>query len=260
MFMKIFRRTAALMLGAAMVFSTGCSEKTTMTSQRKQVEIEFSWWGNDARNRYTLKAVELFEELHPEIRVKCSYSEWSGYETRNKIWIASDTEADVMQINYGWLTDYSADGTGYYDLNSLSKYIKLSNFSDEQLSYGTRNGVLNALPIAMNSETVYINKTIYDRYGVDVPKTWDDLFRAADAMRSANIYPLSASSKSISASMRTWRRRGSASRSESSTSRRRRRRWSSRPRALPRSARSKATPTRTNGGSTWPSAWRETRP
>lgn len=195
--MKIFRRTAALMLGAAMVFSTGCSEKTTMTSQRKQVEIEFSWWGNDARNRYTLKAVELFEELHPEIRVKCSYSEWSGYETRNKIWIASDTEADVMQINYGWLTDYSADGTGYYDLNSLSKYIKLSNFSDEQLSYGTRNGVLNALPIAMNSETVYINKTIYDRYGVDVPKTWDDLFRAADAMRSANIYPLSASSKSM---------------------------------------------------------------
>ncbi|MCR4639887.1 ABC transporter substrate-binding protein [Ruminococcus sp.] len=195
--MKIFRRTAALMLCAAMIFSAGCSEKTTMSSQKAQVEIEFSWWGNDARNRYTLKAVELFEELHPEIRVKCSYSEWSGYENRNKIWMASDTEADVMQINYGWLTDYSADGMGYYDLNALSKYIDLSNFTEEQLSYGTRNGVLNALPIAMNSEMVYINKTIYDRYGADVPKTWDDLFRAADAMRSANIYPLSASSKSM---------------------------------------------------------------
>ena len=185
------------MLCAAMIFSAGCSEKTTMSSQKTQVEIEFSWWGNDARNRYTLKAVELFEELHPEIRVKCSYSEWSGYEKRNKIWMASDTEADVMQINYGWLTDYSADGMGYYDLNALSKYIDLSNFTEEQLSYGTRNGVLNALPIAMNSEMVYINKTIYDRYGADVPKTWDDLFRAADAMRSANIYPLSASSKSM---------------------------------------------------------------
>lgn len=195
--MKIFRRTTALMLCAAMIFSAGCSEKTTMSSQKTQVEIEFSWWGNDARNRYTLKAVELFEELHPEIRVKCSYSEWSGYEKRNKIWMASDTEADVMQINYGWLTDYSADGMGYYDLNALSKYIDLSNFTEEQLSYGTRNGVLNALPIAMNSEMVYINKTIYDRYGADVPKTWDDLFRAADAMKSANIYPLSASSKSM---------------------------------------------------------------
>lgn len=195
--MTIFRKFSALAISAAMVLSVGCTGKTTTTNQRSQTEIRFSWWGNDARNKYTLKAVETFEELHPDIRVKCSYSEWSGYETRNKIWMTSDTEADVMQINYGWLSDYSADGSSYYDLNALSDVIDLSNFTDEQLSYGIRNGALNALPIAMNSENVYINKSIYDSFGLAVPKTWDDLFAAAAVMRQNNIYPLSAASKSM---------------------------------------------------------------
>lgn len=195
--MKIIKRTMAFLFSAALVLSTGCDGKTTMTSQNAQVEIRFSWWGNDARNKYTLQAVEKFEELHPEIRVKCSYSEWSGYETRNKIWMTSDTEADVMQINYAWLTDFSSDGTGYYDLNQLSDKIDLSNFTESQLSYGMRNGALNALPIAMNSQIVYINKTIYDKYGLNVPKTWVDLFMAADVMKGDGIYPLSASSKSM---------------------------------------------------------------
>ena len=195
--MNIFKRSAAILTCAALAFSAGCSGKTTMTSQKGQIDIEFSWWGNDARNKYTLKAVELFEELHPEISVKCSYSEWSGYETRNKVWMTSDTEADVMQINYGWLTDYSADGAGYYDLYQLADYIDLTNFSAEQLNYGIRNGALNALPIAMNSQTVYINKTLYYKYGLEIPQTWDDLFAAANVMKKDNVFPLSASSKSM---------------------------------------------------------------
>lgn len=195
--MNLFKRSAAVLACAAIALSSGCSGKTTMTSQKGQVDIEFSWWGNDARNKYTLKAVELFEEMHPEIRVKCSYSEWSGYETRNKVWMTSDTEADVMQINYGWLSDYSADGQGYYDLDQLSDVIDLTNFTKEQMNYGIRNGVLNALPIAMNSQTVYINKTLYYKYGLEIPQTWDDLFTAANAMKKDNIYPLSASSKSM---------------------------------------------------------------
>ena len=49
----------------------------------------------------------------------------------------------------------------------------------------------------MNAQTVYINKTIYDNYGLAVPATWDDLFSAAKVMSKDGIYPLSASSKSM---------------------------------------------------------------
>ena len=194
--MKYFQKLTAVFCCATLLTSAGCSNDQIITEQIQQTEISLSWWGNDARNKYTIEAVEEFEELHPEIKVKCSYSEWSGYETRNRIQMISDTEADVMQINYGWLNQYSEDGEGYYDIYTLDA-MDISQFSEDVLRYGLKEGHLNAVPIAMNAQTVYINKTIYDKYGLDVPKTWDDLFHAAEVMKADDIYPLSAASKAM---------------------------------------------------------------
>lgn len=189
------KRILAAVLAAVALGS--CGEAPVVHEQVKQTEITLSWWGNDTRNEYTIEAMQRFEELHPEIKVKCNYSEWSGYEARSKVQMISGTEADVMQINVGWLTQYSEDGQGYYDIEKLTDIVDLTGFSEEILSYGRRNGVLNAVPIAMNAETLYINKTIYDRYGLDIPKTWDDLFKAAEVMKGDSVFPVAAASKSI---------------------------------------------------------------
>ena len=191
------RRIIAFITAAIIAMLTGCSDDSVIHKQMVQTQITLSWWGNDSRNEYTIAAVERFEKQHPEIKVKCSYSEWSGYEPRSQVQMISGTEADVMQINVGWLGQYSSDGEGYYDIEKLSDTVDLSNFSPEMLNYGRRNGVLNAIPIAMNAETVYINKDIYARYGLDVPQTWDDFFKAAKAMSKDGVYPLAGASKSM---------------------------------------------------------------
>ena len=193
----MIRRIAAALTATVMLLLTACGEQQVVHEQEETVEITLSWWGNDARNEYTIAAVERFEEKYPNIKVKCSYSEWSGYEARSKVQMMSGTEADVMQINVGWLPQYSPDGEGYYDIEKLSEYVDLSNFSDDILDYGRRNGVLNAIPIAMNAETVYVNKSVYEKYGLDIPKTWDDLFNAAKVMSKDGVYPMSGAAKSI---------------------------------------------------------------
>lgn len=174
---------------------SGCGSKPVVTSKDEQTEITLSWWGNDERNEYTLEAVKIFESLHPDIKVKCNYSEWSGYQARFNVQMASNTEADVMQINYAWVQQFSPDGDGFYDLNKLADTVDLSNFSEDELDYGMQNGSLNAVPIALNTQTIYINKTIYDKYGLSTPKTWDDIFAAAKVM-NGEAYPISMTSKS----------------------------------------------------------------
>ena len=194
----MIKRIAALTAAVLTGLLCSCGEQSVVESQTEQVTITLSWWGNDARNEYTLKAVKRFEEAHPEIKVKCSYSEWSGYEARSRVQMFSGTEADVMQINVGWLSEYSPDGSGYYDLDQLSDTVDLSNFSDDMLEYGRMGepeSTLNAVPIAMNAQTVYINKTIYDKYGLDVPTHWEDLFEAAKVMSKDGVYPLAAADK-----------------------------------------------------------------
>ncbi len=182
-------------LSAALLFTTACSQQPVITSHEEQIEISLSWWGNDQRNEYTIEAVKQFEELHPEIKVKCNYSEWSGYQARSDVQMISGTEADVMQINYAWIEQYSPEGDGFYDIQKLSEHVDLSNFTEDELNYGMQNGSLNAIPIALNTQSVYINKTLYDSYGLEIPQTWDDFFKAAEVMQG-EVYPVAMTSKS----------------------------------------------------------------
>ncbi len=186
--------SAVTFLIAASVMAGCTADKADVTELADPVELTLSWWGNDARHEYTIEAVDEFEDLYPGISVTCNYTEWSGYQTRSNVQMISGTEADVMQINYAWIEQFSPDGNGYYDLNTLGDTLDLSAFGEYELGFGMQNGKLNAIPIAMNVQTPYINKTVYDKYGLDIPSTWEDYFTAAKAM-NGEVYPLSMAAK-----------------------------------------------------------------
>ncbi len=176
-----------------MAAASGPSASTVRTIYRQDTEqtaISYAWWGNDARHQYTLTGIQVFEEKNPDIRVNHTYGVWDGYETRNQVFMKSHTNADVMQINYSWLHTYSPDGTGYYNLNYLTDVLDLSRYTEADLALGTVNGHLNAIPIAYNMSVFFYNKDVYDRYGLDIPETWDDLFQAAEQMSKDGIYPI----------------------------------------------------------------------
>ena len=178
----------------------GCgNDKVTYYDQLTDDEtsISLSWWGNDVRHEYTMDGVDVFQDLYENISVTYRYGEWNGYETRNKVWMESHTESDVMQINYSWLYEYSQDGEGYYDLYELTDYIDLSNYSAEDLELGVIDGKLNAISIAINTPVLYYNQDMLDAYGLDTPETWDDLFAAAKVLSEDGIYVLSMAEKHL---------------------------------------------------------------
>lgn len=183
-----------LLIGMCSLCLTGCmdysSEEVTNQEENNKTNISYSWWGNDGRHMYTMDGVDKFMELNPDINVNCKYSIWTGFERRNKVMMKSHTEADVMQINFGWLSNYSSDGNGYYDMYELSDVIDLSQFSEDDLRFGVINEKLNALPIAFNTPEIYYNKTLYDKYGLEYPKTWEDFITAARVMKKDRVYPL----------------------------------------------------------------------
>lgn len=172
---------------------TGCGFKVQeieLKEEKKQVVLEFGWWGNDPRHVYTIEAIQKFEELYPYIKVNLDYGEFSNYETRWNIKMKAHIEPDVMQINYAWMKNASSDGSAFYDINQLSDTIDLSSFSDTSISYGTIGDSLNALPIALNSKSFVYDKQVFDSYGLELPKTWEDIFHVADIMSKDGLYVL----------------------------------------------------------------------
>ena len=193
-----FRRSISLVVCVIMGVGllAGCAGNTAVEKESgNRTKVSFSWWGNDDRHQYTLDGVDLFQEQNGDIEVQCRYGVFDGYETRMQVWMRSHTETDVMQINYAWIDKYSSDGSAYYDLYKLADYIEFDNYDEADLKLGEVNGRLNAIPIAYNTETIFINKTIYDKYGLDIPETWDDYFKAAQVMKKDDIYPIGMSKK-----------------------------------------------------------------
>ena len=197
--MKRFKKFVSLLFCSVLVGNaTACNKGgEDIVQQSASCRITCSWWGNDGRNAYTMEGLNLFHELNPNIFVDSKYGIWDGYVKRQNIYMNSHDAPDVMQINHDWIRKYSPDGDGFYDLYKLSDYIDLSNYTENELAYGEVNGRLNAIPIAFNTQTVYCNKDMYDKYGLEIPTEWDDFFEAAKVMNKDGIYPMSMGSKSL---------------------------------------------------------------
>ena len=183
--------TAALALGTL----TGCQWTETEKYDDYQ-RLSCSWWGNADRNEPMLEGLSLYSEKNG-ISISTQYGEYTGFKELMDAHMNTDTCADVMQLNYDWLYEYSPDGEGFYDLYQLKDKIDLSVFPEEALSGMVINGKLNGVPTALNAVSFAYNKTIYDKYGLDVPRTWEDLFAAAKVMKPDGICPIGLSDKQL---------------------------------------------------------------
>lgn len=157
-------------------------------------QLSFSWWGNDDRHQATQSAIEAFNKAHEgEISVKGEPSGFGNLDETFATRYAGGTAADVMTVNYPWMIQYSPDGTGFYDLDKVSDIIDLSQYDEEFLEFGKRNGVLQAIPYGQNTLGFYINKSALERAGItEIPKTFDEYKEVAKVITakdpSAYIY------------------------------------------------------------------------
>lgn len=202
---KGVKRALGLCLAACMTVAglAGCgTTDISLTTGTEEVELEVSWWGSDDRTSYTRQALREYEEENPAIRIHMTYGEFTGFELKNDVKMFSKNEADIMQINYSWIEKYLQQGLGFYDLSTLSEELDLSQYDETELSYGQADdGAQIALPIAINVEVVWYNKSLYDSYGLELPKTWDDLLAAAEVMGKDGVFPLDMDTTAIWQSM-----------------------------------------------------------
>lgn len=202
------KRITAVSLAAVMAFSlTACgggtksqetqaavTEESAKTESGKEpVTLRFSWWGGENRHNATMAAVEAFEKEYPWITVECEYSSWDGWTDKVATQLAGGTAPDLMQINWNWLYQFSADGSKFVDLNQYKDIISLGNWSDENLAAMTVGGKLQGVPTSISGKLPMYNKTTFDKAGVAIPTSFEELRAAGKAFKENlgdDYYPL----------------------------------------------------------------------
>lgn len=173
------------------LLSTTALVAAALTTTASAADLRMSWWGGDSRHEATQAALEVCSAKHGHT-VSPEFTGWSGHLEKVTTQIAGGTEADIMQINWPWLPLFSADGTGFADLNTLSDTIDLSNWTQAQLDGSTMNGALNGLPLSTTGRVMWFNQTTYEKAGLSVPTTWEELMAAGPVFQEVlgeDYYP-----------------------------------------------------------------------
>ena len=173
--------------------TTAAALDGALPSDSAPVTIKFSWWGGDSRHEATQKAVDKFTELNPNIKVETQFSAWDGWEDTMSTAFYAGTAPDVNQINWNWITAYSADGSKFIDMNTVSKYFDLTQYDQKALDQCTVAGSLQAIPVSMTGRIFYWNKSTFEKAGISTPTSLEELYAAGDKFKTAlgdDYYPL----------------------------------------------------------------------
>ncbi|MBN1888669.1 MAG: extracellular solute-binding protein [Thermoflexales bacterium] len=140
------------------------------TKAAEPVELRMAWWGSQDRHDRTIKAIELYEKQHPNVKITYEFSGWNDYWTKLTTMAAGGNLPDIMQQDYAYISDWTNRGL----LAPLDDYAKsgVLNFADVSPSYldgGRVNGNLMGVNIGANSMAIALDVDAFKAAGVDLP-------------------------------------------------------------------------------------------
>ncbi|MDR1765001.1 MAG: extracellular solute-binding protein [Lachnospiraceae bacterium] len=156
------------------------------------ITLTISWWGGESRAEATQKAIDAFMKKYPNIKVESTFSAWTGWEDTMGLAFASDTAQDVVQINWNWIYNFGANGNVFVNLYDYQDVLDVKQFPESALKASELDGKLQGIPVAMTARTMFWNKNTFDKAGVAIPTTWDDMLASGEAFKAAlgdDYYP-----------------------------------------------------------------------
>jgi oligogalacturonide transport system substrate-binding protein len=185
--------TAAETKAAETAAESKAEETTAADAGSDEVVLRFSWWGGDSRHEKTLKALDAFMAKYPNIKVEAEYGAWSGWTEKMSTELVADTAPDVMQVNWNWLYQFSSDGSKFADLKKYSDQIDFSQYDESTLESCYVADKQQALPISTTGKCFFWNKTTFDKAGIAIPTTFDELIEAGHVFQEKlgdDYYPI----------------------------------------------------------------------
>ena len=155
-------------------------------------ELRFSWWGGTDRHEATLAAIKMFEEQNPGVTIKPEYMGWDGYLERITTQIGGGSPPDIMQMDWAWIATFSKDGNGFYDLYQVADSTNTAAYDQKWIDSCLVNGKLQALPSSFTTRYFLWNKSVFDRAGVPLPTTWEEIVEAGPIFKEKlgdDFYP-----------------------------------------------------------------------
>ncbi|WJH34928.1 extracellular solute-binding protein [Paenibacillus sp. CC-CFT747] len=169
----------------------GAGEKVKLT-------VWHNWTGQDAKAIAMRGILDDFKAKHPNVDLEVEGLPTDGLKTRLRTVAAADEMPDLFVMWPDAMTKEFVSGGLLQPIDDYlnSKPDWKNNFIPNALDGYTVDGKTYSVPMNLApSSFIYYNQAIFDKYGVKVPKTWDELKAAIDTFNKNNVIPVALGNK-----------------------------------------------------------------
>ena len=160
----------------------------------RTIRVATTFTGDDPYKNIWQQVLKDFAAEHPEINVIDEATSAGGDAFKIKINtdFASGNEPDVTYGFNGALGKPLVDSGKVIDWKNELKADPewAANFKQDTLETCKYEGKLYALPFLGFFEGMWVNRDIFDKYELGIPKTYDDILRTIPVLRSHGITPI----------------------------------------------------------------------
>jgi multiple sugar transport system substrate-binding protein len=150
---------------------------------QKKVELKIAWWGSQVRHEATIKVIEMYQKLNPNVSISYEFAGFDDFWTKMTTMAAGGQLPDIMQQDYARITEWqSRKLLEPLDGYMASKVLDLSGVAKPIIDSGRINGTLYAISLGSNSYSMVLDVDAFKKAGVALPAqdwTWADLEKIA---------------------------------------------------------------------------------
>lgn len=165
--------------------------ESSQTDSTDPVTLRFAWWGSDGRHEANFKAIEIYQEKHPNVTIEAEYSGYDGYYEKMMTTLSSGTAPDLFQFMKGWVPDVQTAQHYLADIDSLP--IDTSTLEEGLMEgSGSYKGEAVIVPVSVGGSAAYVNSEFAENNGIDTSKlyTWDEIKELGKTIHEKDAIPI----------------------------------------------------------------------
>lgn len=165
------------------------------SGEKVSVVLATNWGEGDAKYDYFYPLFEQFQEAHKDtLDITLQTYSTEDYKTKIKTQTASGDLPDVFTYWGGGMMKDMVDAgllLNVDDYFAVSSKVSKEQFEDGAFEYYV-SGDGNAYDIPLESTRgIFIaNKALFEQYGLEYPKTYEDLVEVSEVFKANDIIPL----------------------------------------------------------------------
>ena len=135
-----------------------------------------------------------FQKTHPNVEFETESYPDQPYQEKMKIYATSGQLPDAFKYwSFSTLLKPLIDEGMVMELNKAD--FEGDNYMSGALESNVWNDKLYGIPLSGDLWVIFYNKAMFEKFGVDVPATFDELFAVAEVFKKNGIIPISSDGK-----------------------------------------------------------------